>query len=49
MVIAYVGVAIAFISNFKIPKPDTKNIIKIMLIAALLFTALVILKLAVFN
>ena len=49
MVIAYVGVSIAFISKFKIPKPGTKNIIKIMLIAALLFTALVVLKLAVFN
>lgn len=49
MIIGYVSVAIAFISNFKIPKPSTKNIFKIMLIIALIFAGLVTIKLAVFN
>ena len=49
MVIAYVGVALAFISNFKIPKPNAKNIVKIMLVGALLFGVLVAIKLVVFN
>jgi len=48
MVVAYVGVAIAFISKFKIPKPSPKNIVKIMLVAAVVFAILVTIKLAVF-
>ena len=49
MIIGYVIVAVAFISNFKMVKLDAKNIVFVILIAAIIFAILIAIKLVVLN